>query len=87
MAAVVTTAPGAQGAPQVTPEIAAAPGHLPLQVRNTTDALLHAAPRDATLYSGRKTLLVCGAASEIIVQHSALSAASPGLHLQVVVDA
>ncbi len=87
MPAVVTAAPGVQGAPQVTPEIAAALGELPAHVRNTTDAFLHAPTREAILASGRKTLLISGVATEIIVQHSALSAASHGLKVQVVVDA
>jgi nicotinamidase-related amidase len=87
MPAIVTAAPGAQDAPQVTPEIAGALGELPAQVRNTTDAFLHAPTREAILASGRKTLLVSGVATEIIVQHSALSAASFGLNVQVVVDA
>ena len=85
--AVVTTAPGRDGAARVTPEIAAALGELPAHTRNTTDAFLHAPTRDAVISTGRRTLLVCGVASEIIVQHSALSAAAQGFQVQIVVDA
>ena len=85
--AVVTTAPGRDGAARVTPEIAAALGELPAHTRNTTDAFLHAPTRDAIISTGRRTLLVCGVASEIIVQHSALSAAAQGFQVQIVVDA
>jgi nicotinamidase-related amidase len=85
--AVVTTAPGRDGAARVTPEIAAALGELPAHTRNTTDAFLHAPTRDAIIRTGRRTLLVCGVASEIIVEHSALSAAAQGFQVQIVVDA
>lgn len=36
---------------------------------------------------GKKTLLIAGVATEIIVQHSALSGAAHGYHVEVVVDA
>ena len=85
--AIVTTAPAENGVARVTPEISAALGELPQYVRTTTDAFLHAATRDAIAKTGRKTLLVAGVATEIIVQHSALSGAARGLGVQVVVDA
>jgi len=69
------------------PEIAAALGELPLYPRTTTDAFLHAVTREAIEKTSRKTLLIAGVATEIIVQHSALSAAAQGFHVQVVVDA
>ena len=87
IAPIVTTAPSEGGVPRVTPEIAAALGELPQYMRTTTDAFLHAATRDAIIKAGRKTLVIAGVATEIIVQHSALSAAAHGLHVQVVVDA
>jgi len=83
---VVTTAP-AEGGARVTPEIAAALGELPQHVRTTTDAFTHAPTREAIVKTGRKTLLVAGVATEIIVQHSSLSGAAHGLHVQVVLDA
>ena len=84
---IVTTAPAEEGTARVTPEIGAALGDLPQYVRTTTDAFLHAATCDAIAKTGRKTLLVAGVATEIIVQHSALSGAARGLDVQVVVDA
>ena len=85
--AIVTTAPSADGTPLVIPEIAAALGELPQHMRTTTDAFLHTETRDAILRTGRKTLLIAGVATEIIVQHSALSGAARGLQVQVVIDA
>ena len=84
--AIVTTAP-AEGGARVTPEIAAALGELPLHARTTTDAFTHAPTRDAIVGTGRTTVLVAGVATEIIVQHSAVSGVEHGLHVQVVVDA
>jgi nicotinamidase-related amidase len=85
--AVVTTAPAEDGAARVTAEIAAALGELPPHTRTTTDAFLHAATRDAIVSTGRKTLLIAGVATEIIVQHSALSGAAQRFDVQVVIDA
>src|SRR6516165_8015843 len=84
--AIVTTAP-AEGGARVTPEIAEALGELPQHVRTTTDAFTHHATRDAIVKTGRKTLLVAGVATEIIVQHSCLSGAAHGFEVQVVIDA
>lgn len=84
--AVVTTGP-ADGGPRVTPEIAAALGELPPHTRNTTDAFLHGPTCDAIAGMHRTTLLIAGVATEIIVQHSALSGAARGFDVQVVVDA
>ena len=83
---IITTAP-AQGGAQLMPELAAAVGELPHHVRTTTDAFTHAATREAITGTGRKTLLIAGVATEIIVQHSALSGAAHGFDVQVVVDA
>jgi nicotinamidase-related amidase len=85
--ALVTTAATENGPASVTPEIAAALGELPQQVRTTTDAFTHAPTRSAIERHGRSTLLIAGVATEIIVQHSALSAVAAGLHVQVVLDA
>ena len=84
---VVTTAPGETGHPRVTPEIAAILGELPQSMRTTTDAFTHAPTREAIVATGRNTLLIAGVATEIIVQHSGLSAAAHGLATQVVIDA
>jgi nicotinamidase-related amidase len=45
------------------------------------------ATHEAIAKLGRRTLVIAGVATEIIVQHSALSAASAGYHVQIVVDA
>jgi len=82
---IVTTAPSEGGA-HVIPEIAAALGDLPQYTRTTTDAFIHVPTRDAITKTGRTTLLVAGVATEIIVQHSALSAATRGFDVQVVID-
>jgi nicotinamidase-related amidase len=84
---VVTTAPVGPGAPQVTPEIATALGDLPPNVRHSTNAFLDTPTRQAIEQTGRPTLLISGVATEIIVQHSALSALTHGLRAQVVMDA
>jgi len=86
MPVIVTTAPSEGGA-RVLPEIVAALGELPQHERTTTDAFTDARTRDAIVKTGRKTLLVAGVATEIIVQHSSLSAAAQGFDVHVVVDA
>ena len=84
---VVTTAAVGGGPPQVMPEIAAALGDLPPHARTTTDAFLHPPTREAILGAGRKTLIVSGVATEVIVLHSALSGVAHGFAVQVAVDA
>ena len=84
---IVTTAPGEGGKPIVIPEIGTALGELPQHTRTTTVSFTHPATRDAILALKRPTLLIAGVATEIIVQHSALSGLNHGLNVQVVVDA
>ena len=84
---VVTTAPGSGGPPQVIPEITAVFGGLPLHTRSTTDSFLDPGSRAAIEGAGRRTLLVSGVATEIIVQHTCLSARALGFDVQIVVDA
>jgi len=85
--AVVTTAPMEGDAGLVTPEIAAALGPLPNHTRTTVDSFTHQATADAIKGTGRKTLLIAGVATEIIVQHSALSGLAHGYEVQVIIDA
>jgi len=85
--AVVTTAATQSGEARVTPEIAASLGVLEPHTRTTTDAFTHPATREAIAQTKRKTLLIAGVATEIIVQHSALSAVAQGYDVQIVVDA
>jgi hypothetical protein len=84
--AIVTTGP-AEGGPRVVPEITAALGDLPHHVRTTTDAFTHTPTREAIEATGRNILLVSGVATEVVVQHSALSALARGFQVQVVADA
>lgn len=84
---VVTTVPTGSDAPKVAPELAEALGELPPHTRTTTNAFTHKATRAAILATGRRVLLVAGVATEIIVQHSALSALAHEMEVQVVVDA
>lgn len=86
MPAIVTTAPSENGV-HVTPEIASALGELPQYQRTTTDAFTHSGTREAIAKTNRRVLLIAGVATEIIVQHSALSASAHGYEVQVVVDA
>lgn len=85
--AIVTSAPSAAESVVVTPEIAAALGELPQHVRATTDAFLDAPTCAAITATQRQTLLIAGVATEIIVQHSALSGAARGYNVQLVLDA
>lgn len=85
--AVVTTAATRSGEARVTPEIAASLGLLTSHTRTTTDAFIHPATCEAIAQTKCKTLLIAGVATEIIVQHSALSAAAQGYNVQIVIDA
>jgi nicotinamidase-related amidase len=85
MPAVVTCAPAASVV--VTPEIAATLGEQPSYVRKSTDAFLDAPTRAAIAATQRQTLLIAGVATEIIVQHSALSGMARGYNVQLVMDA
>ena len=84
---VVTAAPSPQGGPEIVAEIGQVLGEVRPLVRNTTDAFTHAPTREAIERTGRRTLLVSGVATEVIVQHSCLSAAARGYAVQLVVDA
>jgi len=85
---VVTAAPSPTGGPEIVPEIGQGlGGEVRPLVRNTTDAFTHAPTREAIERTGRRTLLVSGVATEVIVQHSCLSAAERGYAVQLVVDA
>ena len=84
---VVTAGQSSSGAPEIVPEIGQALGEFRPLVRTTTDAFTHVPTREAIERTGRKTLLVSGVATEVIVQHSCLSAAARGYAVQLVVDA
>lgn len=59
----------------------------PVRHRNTTTAFGDHALVSELEATGRKTVLLCGAASEIVVQHTALDALAAGYKVQVAVDA
>lgn len=84
---VVLTMAGGESPPKVVPEITNVLGELPFVPRTSTDSFLHAPTRAAIESTGRRTLLVCGVATEIIVQHTSLSAKAAGFDVQLVVDA
>ena len=75
---VVTAAPSPPGGPEIVAEIGQVLGEVRPLVRNTTDAFTHAPTREAIERTGRRTLIVSGVATEVIVQHSCLSAAARG---------
>ncbi len=85
MPVVVTASPG-EGL-KLMAELTTELGETTQYLRGTADAFDDPATRDAILKIGRKSLLIAGVATEIIVQHSALSAVKRGFQVQVVVDA
>ncbi len=60
---------------------------LPASVRSGPSAWDHAPTRDTIEAAGRKTLVLCGVTSEIVVLHTALDALAAGYAVQVLVDA
>lgn len=78
-----------EGPTRVTPEIENALGDLGLLApgRTTANAFTHIPTADKITSLGRKTLLVAGVLTEVVIQHSALSGAERGYDVQVVVDA
>ena len=73
----------------VTPEIAGALGTLDHHVsgRSTANAFTHPATASEVARLGRKTLLLAGVLTEVMIQHTGLSGAARGYDVQVVVDA
>ncbi len=85
---IVSGIQGEDGSPaNVTPEIAQALGPLPTHHRITCDSFLNPAILSAIEATGRKTLLISGVATELAVQFPALTAASLGFNVFVVLDA
>jgi nicotinamidase-related amidase len=85
---LITVVPGADGQPSaLMPEVAAARGTTPLLVRTTPNSFNDQEIRAAIESSGRKTLLICGVATEVAVQLPAITAAAEGYDVQVIVDA
>jgi nicotinamidase-related amidase len=86
--AVVSGVRGEDGSPsKMIPEIAEGLGDLPTLHRTTCDALLNEEIVSAIKATGRKTLLICGVATELAVQLPALTASDQGYRVFVVWDA
>lgn len=75
------------GEPQIVPEITRARSRLQHFQRTTPDSFENAAIRDALAATGRRTLVVCGIATEIVVHWLALSGIAHGYRIYVVLDA
>src|SRR5215471_6237974 len=69
------------------PQIAEGLGDLPTHHRTTCDSFLNEEIVSAIKATGRKTLLICGVATELAVQLPALTASDQGYKVFVVVDA
>ena len=86
--AVVSGVRGEDGNPsKMIPQIAEGLGDLPTYHRTTCDSFLNDEIASAIKASGRKTLLICGVATELAVQLPALTASDQGYRVFVVLDA
>jgi hypothetical protein len=88
MPAIVSAVRGQDGDPAVImPEIAQGLGELPIHYRTSADSFENPAIRQAIEATGRKTILVAGAATEVAVQLPTLSGSDLGYRMFVVIDA
>ena len=88
MPAIVSAVKGQDGSPaQIMPEIAQGLGELPIHYRTTADSFENEAIKQAIEATGRKTILIAGAATEVAVQLPALSGSDLGYHVFLVIDA
>jgi nicotinamidase-related amidase len=71
---------------KIMPEIKNALGELPVHYRTTADSLENEAIKAAVEATGRKTILISGAITEIAVQMPALSGTALGYRVFVVVE-
>lgn len=86
--AVVSGVRGQDGNPsEMIPQIAEGLGDLPTHHRTTCDSFLNDEIVAAIKATGRKTLLICGVATELAVQLPALTASDQGYNVFVVLDA
>ena len=86
--AVVSGVRDEDGSPsEMIPQIAEGLGDLPTHYRTTCDSFLNDEIVSAIKATGRKTLLVCGVATELAVQLPALTASDQGYKVFVVLDA
>lgn len=75
------------GAPQIIPEVTETRTTFTHVQRVTPDSFENAEFRKAVEATGRKTLIVCGIATEIVVHWLVLSAIAEGYRVYLVVDA
>lgn len=88
MPAIVSAVKGQDGSPaQIMAEIAQGLGALPVHYRTTADSFENQDIRQAIEATGRKTLLIAGAATEVAVQLPALSGCDLGYRVFLVIDA
>lgn len=88
---VISAVPGPSGdAPedlQVLKEIREAVPGAPMFARRSPHLMADAPTAKAIAATGRRTLAICGVASEIVVVHAAVAARQAGYEVQVIVDA
>jgi nicotinamidase-related amidase len=85
---IVTTVPGEDGGlAKLIPEIESALGPVSPMQRLTTDLFDNDAISKAVEATARKTLLIAGVATEVVVQRASLRAVRTGYTVQVVLDA
>ncbi len=88
MPAIVSAVRGHDGSPAVImPEIAQGLGELPIHYRTSADSFENQAIKQAIEATGRKTILVAGAATEVAVQLPTLSGSDLGYRMFIVIDA
>lgn len=88
MPAIISAVMGQDGSPaHVMPEITQGLGELPIHYRTTADSFENQAIKQAIEATGRKTILVAGAATEVAVQLPTLSGCDLGYRMFIVVDA
>ncbi len=88
MPAIVSAVRGQDGGPAVImPEIAQGLGELPIHYRTSADSFENPAIKQAIEATGRKTILIAGAATEVAVQLPTLSGSDLGYRMFIVIDA
>jgi isochorismate hydrolase len=85
---LVTAVPGGDGTvPKLMDEVEAGRRDAPVMARTTPNSFNDKEIRQAIEISGRKTLIISGVATEVAVQLPALTAASEGYDVHVLIDA
>ncbi len=88
MPAIISAVKGQDGSPaKLMPEIMQGLGELPVHYRTTADSFENQAIKQAIEATGRKTILLAGAATEVAVQLPALSGSDLGYRVFIVIDA